>query len=502
MTQKTPLLRCARTLFSSLTILCLLALASAAMAADLRLASSDQGRLSMPILSDHMVLQRDQVLPIWGEGVADSRVDLELRDPLSGRIVASASTRVDGERWRVDLPPLQAGGPYELQVSDSTGQTLLVVDILVGEVWFAAGQSNFAPGRFAADVSWNEEFADPAGPVAGPRVRAFANGYERDGAGWQSLPGDTAGWLATGLAESLARQEGAPVPVGIVNLAVPGSAIRRWAGSGTGIPGEFPEDIGDYYQAWILPCLPYAARGVFWWQGESDHQGSGSTQYAQRFRDLVESWRIDFENQDLFFAAVMLPNGKGVASGELVRGYPRSRPPEARAAGLMYDAYLSAARELPLLGLALTKDLPGGTHPSDREVYAQRLVDLVRHDVYGEDFAYSGPVFDCLERTGDVLRIHFKGSTGEGLKPGGLLRGGTPAADVRGVQVGADTESRVWANAMIDGEVLVVSHPEISKPAYVNYAWKVNPRWANLFNAAGLAAGPFAGFWPADACDS
>lgn len=287
-----------------------------------------------------------------------------------------------------------------------------------------------------------------------------------------------------------------------MNLAVPGSAIRRWAGSGTGIPGEFPEDIGDYYQAWILPCLPYAARGVFWWQGESDHQGSGSTQYAQRFRDLVESWRIDFENQDLFFAAVMLPNGKCVASDELVRGYPRSRPPEARAAGLMYDAYLSAARELPLLGLALTKDLPGGTHPSDREVYAQRLVDLVRHDVYGEDFAYSGPVFDCPERTGDVLRIHFKGSTGEGLKPGGLLRGGSPAADVRGVQVGADTESRVWANAMVDGDVLVVSHPEISKPAYVNYAWKVNPRWANLFNAAGLAAGPFAGFWPADACDS
>ena len=108
MTQKTPLLRCARTLFSSLTILCLLALASAAMAADLRLASSDQGRLSMPILSDHMVLQRDQILPIWGEGVADSRVGLELRDPLSGRIVASAFTRVDGERWRVDLPPLDS----------------------------------------------------------------------------------------------------------------------------------------------------------------------------------------------------------------------------------------------------------------------------------------------------------------------------------------------------------------------------------------------------------
>ncbi|MDG1399114.1 MAG: hypothetical protein P8R45_00100 [Candidatus Binatia bacterium] len=234
---------------------------------------------------------------------------------------------------------------------------------------------------------------------------------------------------------------------------------------------------------------------TFWWAKYGSPLDS-------RTLPRVESWRIDFENQDLFFAAVMLPNGKCVASDELVRGYPRSRPPEARAAGLMYDAYLSAARELPLLGLALTKDLPGGTHPSDREVYAQRLVDLVRHDVYGEDFAYSGPVFDCPERTGDVLRIHFKGSTGEGLKPGGLLRGGSPAADVRGVQVGADTESRVWANAMVDGDVLVVSHPEISKPAYVNYAWKVNPRWANLFNAAGLAAGPFAGFWPADACDS
>jgi sialate O-acetylesterase len=500
MTRETILVRCARTLFSSLTILCLLAMAGAAAAADLRLASSDQGRLAAPILSDHMVLQRGQAVPIWGEGLDGTKVEVELRDPTTGRLVAEASTVVVAESWRVDLAPLETGGPYDLRVSDSRGQTREVVDILVGEVWFAVGQSNLAPGRFPADASWNLDFADPAGPVDGSWVRAFSNGNERNGVGWQSRPGDTAGWLATGLAESLALQEGAPVPVGIVNLAVPGAAIRRWAGSGSGDRSVLSEGVGDYYKSWLLPCLPYASRGVFWWQGESDHQGSGAPQYAERFRRLIEDWRTDFENDELFFAAVMLPNGKGVAIDELVRGYPRSRPPEARSAGLMYDAYLSTSRETPLVGLALTKDLPGGTHPSDREVYAQRLVDVARHDVYGESFAYSGPVFDCMERVGDTLRIHFKGDTGLGLRAGGVLRKAIPATALQGVQIGTDAEARVWANTRIDGEVLEVFHPTIRNPAYLNYAWRVNPRWANLFNEAGLAAGPFAASWPRDAC--
>ena len=502
MTREMTLLRCAQTLFSSLTILCLLALAGAAAAADLRLASGDQGRLPLPILSDHMVLQRGQPVPIWGEGVDGSRIDLELRDPATGRVVAAASTSVVAEQWRVDLEPLETGGPYDLRISDSLGQTVEVVDILVGEVWFAVGQSNLAPGRFSADVSWNLAFSDPSGPVDGTWVRAFANGHERNGVGWQSLPGDTAGWIATHLADALALQEGAPVPVGIVNLAVPGAAIRRWSGSGTGDRNVLAEDAGDYYKSWVLPCLPYAARGVFWWQGESDHQGSGSSQYAERFAGLIQDWRIDFENEELFFATVMLPNGKGVAIDELVRGYPRSRPPEARSAGVMYDAYLSTARDLPAVGLALTKDLPGGTHPPDREVYAQRLVDLVRHDVYGESFAYSGPVFDCLERVGDVLRVHFKGDTGHGLRAGGVLRGGARATVLQGVQVGDGGEDRVWAETAIDGDVLEVFHPAVSKPSYLNYAWKVNPRWANLFNEAGLAAGPFAASWPEDSCSA
>ncbi len=100
MTLEVALLRYARNLFSLLTVLSLLALASAATAADLRLGPADQGRLSQPILSEHMVLQRGQALPVWGEGVTGSQVNLERRDPATGRIVATASAAVAGEAWR------------------------------------------------------------------------------------------------------------------------------------------------------------------------------------------------------------------------------------------------------------------------------------------------------------------------------------------------------------------------------------------------------------------
>lgn len=493
MPKRMDLFRYSRTLFATLTLLSLLALASAARAAPLQFGRAYQGRLPAPFFADHMVLQRDRPVAVWGEGAPASEVQLELRDPATGEVLAAASAEVGATGWRVDLPPLPTGGPFELSLRDSTGATRVIEDVLVGEVWLASGQSNIAAKRFPAEPMWNGAFLDA---TRSPWVRAYASGDQREGEGWRSVPSETAGWLATGLAKALEASEGAPIPVGIINFAVPGSSIRRWLG------GNEAQDSGVFFRSWIEPIAPFAARGVFWWQGESDHQGRGATEYSQRLRELVRSWRAAFENEDLYFATVLIPTGRGVALEELVKAYPKNRMPKARTAGLMYDAYLNAQRDLPSVGVALSKDLPGGTHPPDREPYAARLVDLVRHDVYGEDLVYSGPVFSCMTRNGEDTRIRFVPGSAATLRPGGLDRVGRSVPIVQGFQIGVDADTRVWADARIEGDELVLSHPDVPSPGYVSYAWAANPRWANLFNGDGQAAAPFQASWPEHACAS
>ena len=492
-------LRFARMLLGSLTVLCAIALADAARASELRLGAAEPGKLPAPIFSDHAVLQRDRPIPIFGQARPGARVHVELLDPESAQVLAAADADVDDGSdgaWIVHLPAQPAGGPFELQVSDSDGGSVLVRDVLVGEVWLASGQSNISAGRFPADPAWQSGFAHETG-LAAPRVRAFANGDQRRGGGWAALPSDTAARLATGIAEALEELEGESIPVGVVNLAVAGSPIRRWMGEATSVE---PLESGDHFRSWIAPLAPFAFRGVFWWQGESDHQGAGAALYGERLLDLVASWRHAFEDEELWFGTVLVPTGRGVVVDERIKAYPRKRIPEARSAGSMYNAYTDAARADARIGVALTKDLPGGLHPPDRTVFADRLVDLARYEVYGDDVVRSGPLLDCAAREGEEVRVRFAAGTSDGLRTGGLERDGRLAVDLRGFQIGADEARRVWADARIEGDTVVLSHPEVPNPGYVNYAWKANPRWANLFNAAGQAAGPFEAFPSASGC--
>ena len=80
------------------------------------------------------------------------------------------------------------------------------------------------------------------------------------------------------------------------------------------------------------------------------------------------------------------------------------------------------------------------------------------------------------------------------------MKDGTPATELQGFQIGTNSSGSTWATLRIDGDTVLVTAAEVVGPTYVNYAWKGNPRWANLFNAAGLGAGPFEANWPEDAC--
>lgn len=105
------------------------------------------------LLSDGMVLQRDQPVQIWGKGTPGEKVRVSLAGAIGSTKVAEDST------WKVQLPPLPSGGPFQLQVNVQT-----IHDVYVGDVWLAGGQSNMEWALKSGVIGREAEFANPDFP--------------------------------------------------------------------------------------------------------------------------------------------------------------------------------------------------------------------------------------------------------------------------------------------------------------------------------------------------
>lgn len=216
------------------------------------------------------------------------------------------------------------------------------------------------------------------------------------------------------------------------------------------------------YNAMIAPLLPYRIRGVIWYQGESN--ASRARQYRELFPAMIADWRDKWNLGDLPFLYVQIAPYNG-------------QPPEIREAQL-----LTLARS-PNTAMAVITDNGNAEniHPLNKEPVGQRLALAAKALVYGEDIEYSGPIFVQMEVDGNEATLHFD-HTAEGLvASGGVLRGFTVA--------GEDGTFHP-AEAVIEGDTVVVSSPEVEVPVAVRYGWANVPD-VNLFNTAGLPASPF-----------
>ena len=433
-------------------------------AAQARAATPATVSVDAPVFQDHMVLQRDLPARIWGTG---RPVDGELSVSVAGQ-TKTTTVRPDGS-WRVDLDPLPAGGPHRLSIAGAN--TIAIADVLVGEVWVASGQSNMA-----------REFVQPAARAGYPLVRFLRN---QD---WKDNPAETAWLLGKRLFDSQ------QVPVGIINRAFPGSMAREWLGDGVAqdLPPEVYVEVapraGSLYRPLIRPLAPYAIRGVFWWQGESDIHRTRVGTYEAQLAALVHSWRRAFERDDLPFIYVALPTGRGASGPRADHVRPPTilplAPPEPRYGVVMYAAYLGVLRTLPFTGMAITKDLANGLHPRNRGAYAERMVLWARRMVYGEDVVHSGPIVDSVSAEGSRVRIRFRPGTADGLH-------GLPPQPAQGFALSEDGALFDWAQVEIDGSDVVVWNDRMPRPTRVRYEWHERSLWANLVNGHDMAAAPF-----------
>ena len=240
--------------------------------------------------------------------------------------------------------------------------------------------------------------------------------------------------------------------------------------------GTRPEAVGVgnqnnpsvLYNAMIAPLVPFAIRGVVWYQGESN--AGRSYQYRTLFPIMIRDWRKAWGSVFPFYFV------------QLANWHAHKAEPDESDWAELREAQMMTLRE-PQTGMAVIIDVGDeiDLHPRNKLDVGRRLAAWALADTYGQKVTPSGPLFDRYKTEGDRVRIHFK--YGADLK---TIDGGP----VEGFAIAGEDRHFVWAEARIEGDSVVVSSPTVLKPVAVRYGWADNPI-VNLYNGAGLPASPF-----------
>ena len=461
------------------------------------------------IFSDHMVLQWDQPIQVWGWADADNMVQVSFADQ---RVAAVAGE--NGE-WAVSFKPLKAnaeGTPLRIECGD---QCIVIYDVLVGEVWHASGQSNMAMTVGAMAKQFDTVAMDLAA-VELPQVR-FCRINEpesreplddlRQKANWNVCrPTTVLGF--SGVAFYFARRLHAElnIPIGVIDSSRGGTPIepfipRSAFASHPTLKKELElGDREDLEGIWRLPggvrardanwlpgrlfhsCLEpisrFAVRGAIWYQGESNSGVQEDPRdYQHKMRAMINGWRQAFGNEKLPVYFVQLP---GSGAGE---GWPYLREQQR------------LATDLPHTGMVVTVDLDGvGIHPPNKIDVGERLASWALAKDYGQAIPFSGPMFERQEIQGGKVILHFRHAE-SGLMVAEKDRltkpYETPEAELAYFEILDSTGNWHPAKAKIEGRKVVVTSDEVASPFAVRYAYTVNPENCNLYNRDGLPASPF-----------
>lgn len=519
-----------------------------------------------PLFSDHMVLQRDRPVPVWGTAEPGESVTIEFAGKTS-----EATTRADG-RWTAELPAMDSSAESRVLTVKGT-DTVTVNDVLVGDVYLAGGQSNMdAPLRSGLSAEALPAANDPLlrfftvkkSVAAEPRI-------DVEGRWLPTTPDNAKDFSAVAYFYAQQIRETQKVPVGVIRSAWGGTPIKTWMSLDSlrqdpSVPAVLKEwddalakhvaakdqpelteaydkDMKDWetnfepafkaarkahneavaaakaagetpppaptperpepvmpdpiampaaskrpsvptisYNAMIAPLVPYALKGILWYQGEAD--ASRGPDYRLLFPRLIESWRADFRQPDLPFLFVQLPALGQDPSLVADQGIPFLRDAQA------------SVLSLPATGMAVTLDIGEAkdAHPDNKVHVGHRLALAGRKVIYGEDVVASGPTYASHDTKDGAVHVTFD-HTGGGLVAArppwrAASMPEVPEDKLVGFALRGADGPWVAAEARIEGDTVMVSSADVPDPQAVAYGWSASPA-VNLYNKEGLPAAPF-----------
>ncbi len=486
-----------------------------------------------PLFTDNMVLQRGKPCPVWGTANPGEEiyVQITIQTP-DGKKEEGQRTKADDKgKWMVKLSALDQGINGELTVKPASGKSIVLKNIAMGEVWICSGQSN---------MEWslrNSTGAEEAIKTANfPDIRLFTVDKFASLKPLESInkpnhwlvckPENVPAFSGVGFFFGRALHQAKKVPIGLIHTSWGGTPAEAWTSreallaqsdlayyvnrldeqikkfdpeqakkknaemlakwktavekakkEGKKAPGrprllETP-GVGAHqpsalYNAMIAPLVPFAIKGAIWYQGESN--AGRAYEYRNLFATMINDWRHQWGEDFPFMLVQLAPFASGGKRDGL--DWPELR-----------EAQTLATKKLKNVGMAVITDVgeEKDIHPRKKMPVGERLALAARAIAYGDKIEFSGPLYESMKTEDNKLMLTFSHADG------GLVVKGEKAT---GFAIAGEDQKFYPAEAVIQGNQVILSSPMVPKPIAARFGWANYPV-VNLFNKSDLPACPF-----------
>ena len=464
-----------RTLIKTSLLLLLLTAASVIVRAEVKLPS---------IFSDNMVMQRQTEAAIWGTATANSTVRITTS---WNKRSYSAQAGTDG-KWKVKVSTPAAGGPYSITVNQ--GNTIVLKNVLIGEVWVCSGQSNMEmpmKGYRNQPINGSNEFISTSSNpgirlITVPKVTSLTPMDDFNGSWKLCEPENVSEFSATAYFFGLMLNKALDVPIGLINTSWGGTRIEPWI-SESGfkkfdwikLPDKSmqqeklsPQTPTVLYNAMINPIAGYGIRGAIWYQGESNR--NEYAEYEKLMPGLALNWRAMWNIGEFPMYYVQIATF--------------DYGPVGANSAFLREAQLKASTAIPNFGMACIMDTgeKDCIHPANKKAAGDRLAYLALVKTYGKKgFACEGPVLKEMKIEGNQVKLTFDNAVN------GLTSFGK---ELTCFEVSGAGKRFYPAQAFITGTGITLFSPMVNEPVAVRYAFK-DFIIGDLFNIEGIPASSF-----------
>ncbi|WP_461451528.1 sialate O-acetylesterase [Mucilaginibacter sp.] len=443
------------------------------------------------LFTDNMVLQQQSAVPFWGWDKAGSHISITTSwDKKTYKTDADATGK-----FMVKVTTPAYGGPYQVTISD--GKPLILNNVLIGEVWLCAGQSNMEipmKGYKSQPIlNSNEAILESKNPTIRlfnvPHGSTIALQADIKPSQWQiASPESVAKFSSAGYYYGRLLNKMLNVPVGLICCAYAGSSIQAWMDAEELKPypeikiptltdsiKEVSRTPTTLYNAMLHGVIGYGIKGTIWYQGESNYDFPA--QYDSLFVDFVKNLRQKWGIGNFPFYYVQ------------IAPYNYAQLPPYHKGGKYNSAFVRdvqrlAENKIPNSGMAVTMDIgeEATIHPPRKQQVGERLAYLALAEVYGiNGFGYHSPAYDSMTIKGSSAIIKFKYAV-NGLTS--FLK------ELNTFEIAGEDKHFYPAKAEISGAYVTVSNSQVAKPVAVRYAFK-DFVVGDLFGTDGLPVSSF-----------
>lgn len=430
------------------------------------------------VYSNHMVLQQQSKIKIWGWSEPAENITIKPSWDTTTYFTKATS----GAKWETVINTPKAGGTFTITVKGNNN-SIIIEDVLIGEVWLASGQSNME-----MNINWGMKYDDEVKNAANNQIRFF---YIPKSTSIFPLEDVRAEWVVCTAATmknfSTAAyffgkkiNEQLNVPVGLISACWGGTPAEVWTPEDVVLNDKilkeaaaklktfdwWPSTPGYAYNAMIAPLTEFKIAGAIWYQGESNTETAAT--YQQLFTAMISAWRKKWNNDFPFYFVQIAPYSYGTNN----------------ICALLREAQTKSTA-LEKTGMVVTSDLVDNIndiHPKLKKEVGERLANYALADNYGKtNIAFKSPVYKTMQVEKNKIRISFSDAEK------GLMLKGTTATDF--FIAGAD-KNFLPAMVKIEGNTVIVFNKDIKAPVAVRFGFS-NTAMPNLFSADGLPVNLF-----------